>query len=209
MPILHRTLRSPWIPLSLLVAAMIVLAAAPPEATLGNGIRFVYLHVSLTWTGMTALILAGIVGLILGVTGRSRVLEWARAIGWVGTGLFAAGLGVSVLAARVNWGGVFWEEPRLRSSLNALAMALIVQISSGWLPWKRLTGALYVTLALFLAWTNLTTALVLHPRNPVATASSSAIRGTFFTLFALGCLCAGWLVWRAVSAGKSPPEQMG
>ena len=43
--------------------AALLLWLAPAEQTLGSGITSVYVHVALTWTGMTGLIIAAVLGL--------------------------------------------------------------------------------------------------------------------------------------------------
>ncbi|MFQ5752587.1 MAG: hypothetical protein ACE5HI_11375, partial [bacterium] len=53
-----------WLVLaSIVTAAAIMVWAAPLERTLGEGIKVVYIHVSLTWAGMLSFILTGIVGI--------------------------------------------------------------------------------------------------------------------------------------------------
>jgi hypothetical protein len=97
-----------WLVLgALAVVAAAVLWLAPAEQTLGTGISSVYVHVALTWTGMTGLATAAVLGLLAAVLGRPDLQEWAHTSAWIGLGAFAAGLIMSALAAGVNWGNVF------------------------------------------------------------------------------------------------------
>jgi arginine exporter protein ArgO len=184
------------IPATLVAIAALVLWLAPAERTLGEGIKLVYVHVSLTWTGMVGLMVMGVFGLGMALTGWKRLLALIRTIGWVSIAFYGGGLVVSALAAWVNWGGVFLSEPRTRTSLNIMALALIVQVAGGWLPWVRWTGLLYTTPIALVAWTSVSTPLVLHPNNPITTSSSTAIQLTFFALFALSSLAAIWAAIR-------------
>lgn len=184
---------------SIIIAVIVALAAivlllAPEEQTLGSGIKSVYLHVALIWTGMTGLVAAGLLGLAVAVTGRRRLEEWSRSITWVALVMFAAGLAMSVVAAGINWGAVFWAEPRTNAALQLLALGLIVQIANGWPIPCRLKGALRALLVGFMIWTTATTPLVLHPGEAARSSTSWAIRLTFLSLFILCSLAAIWIV---------------
>ena len=99
------------------ILAALLLILAPTERTLGAGIKIVYLHVALIWTGMVGLLIAGLLGLALALTQRPSLLGWLQAVSWVGFGFFAVGTVVSLIAEIVNWGAVFWSEPRTASIL--------------------------------------------------------------------------------------------
>jgi hypothetical protein len=188
--------RLPWAILGgLLTAAAILVWLAPEERTLGQGIKPVYLHVALTWAGMAGLSVAGLLGLGVLLSGHEALQRWSGTIGWVALALFAAGLGMSMVAARVNWGGVFLAEPRYRSAARVLALGLAVQMGGQWLPWVRVRGLLSALLAAFLGWSTATTPSVLHPENAARASSSAAIQSTFFGLFILACLAGAWVVW--------------
>ena len=173
-----------------LLLALLILRLAPAEQTLGQGIRAVYVHVALTWVGMTSLAVAGVIGAVTLFTANLSAQAWSQRIGWVGLGFFAAGLLLSILAARVNWGAPFWQEPRMAAALNLLAFGLITQVAGGWLPWPRLRGGLHLALALFMVWVMRVTPLVLHPRNPISSSSSRGIQVTFAGMLRLFAIAA-------------------
>ncbi len=188
--------RTAWTILaSILAAAAIVVFVAPEERTLGEGMRMVYVHVALTWTGIAGFVVAGLIGVVLAIAPRPSLQSWMRTVGWVALLFFAAGWVTSALASQVNWGGVFWDEPRMAATMTGLAAALIVQIVNGWLRWTRAQGLLAVGLGVFLVLSVRSAPLVLHPGNPIATSSSLAIQLTFVGLFALMNLAAIWAVW--------------
>ena len=184
-----------WLVLgSFAVLAAALLWFAPAEQTLGSGITSVYVHVSLTWTGMTGLAVAAVLGLAAVFFGRESLQEWAHTVAWVGLGAFAAGLAMSALAAGINWGNVFWQEPRFNSALQIVALGLIVQIINSYGIAYRLRGILQAVPAAALIWLTMVTPLVLHPGNAARTSPSMAIRFTFLGLYILCCLAAAWVV---------------
>ena len=192
------------VPLILVIAAALVVWLAPEEQALGTGIKSVYVHVSLIWVGMLGLTLAGVLGSGVALSASPRLQRWMHSIGWVGLAFFVAGMGMSFLAAGINWGAVFWEEPRNRAMTNVMAITLIVQVLSNWIPWIRGRGLLHVIPAALLTWSVLSTPLVLHPRSPILTSSSTAIQITFVGLFGLGCLGAGWITWHLQRSQNLP-----
>ena len=117
-----------WIPVVLVALGAAVAALAPAERTLGDGIRWVYVHVGLVWAGTLALGVGAAGGVLLLVTGRAGLEGWVRAAGWAGLLAFALGVGFSMIAAHVNWGAVALEEPRMAASLRFLAVAAIVAV---------------------------------------------------------------------------------
>ena len=201
--------RASWVVLgAIAVLAAVLLWLAPAEQTLGSGISSVYVHVALTWTGMTGLIVAAWLGFATAILGRANLQEWAHIIGWVGLGAFAAGLMMSALAAGINWGNVFWQEPRFNSALQVLAVALIVQVVNSFALPHRIRGALQMAPAIMLIRLTTGTPLVLHPGNAARTSPSAAIRFTIFGLYARCCLAGAWSV-AALRRRQLKQEQSG
>jgi hypothetical protein len=185
--------------------AALVVWLAPDERTLGSGIKVVYVHVALTWVGMSAMAVAGLIGLVGLASSRATWLDWAQSIGWVGAGFFAGGLAMSLVAARVNWGGVFLAEPRAVASLAWLALGVIAFGGAGWLGRSRWAGALYALPLAAMAWSAGRTPMVLHPQSAIWSSPSVGIRLTFVLLFLLGSIAAAtiavhWKLNRSVSA---------
>jgi hypothetical protein len=184
------------------VATAVLLLIAPEEATLGRGIRSVYVHVALIWVGLAGFVAAGLLGIGLLITGYERFYPWLRTIGWIGVGFFAAGLAMSAVSSKVNWGAVFWQEPRMRSSSTSLAIAVIVMVAMEWFPWLRLRGVMMTAVPLIFFWLTARTELVLHPENPIRTSDSLGIQATFVGLFVLVGLAAALFVWRSMKQGN-------
>ena len=180
----------------LLVLAALLVIAAPEEQSLGAGIKVVYVHVALTWTGMFGLTVMGLLGLGVLLSGHETLQRWAQTLGWVALAFFAAGFAMSAWAARINWGAMFWDEPRTQLAANVIALTVIVQIARTWSLPVRLGGLLGMVPAGFMIYSVLTTELVLHPQSPILTSDSRGIQFAFFGLFALFTLAAGLVVWQ-------------
>jgi hypothetical protein len=189
----------PWLVLGGLVTAVLfLLYLAPEEATLGRGIRSVYVHVALTWTGLAGFVLAGLLGLGVLATANPRLTRWMQTLGWVAYGFYLAGVGVSAIASRVNWGGVFWQEPRMMAAFNSLALATIIMVFNLWVPWVRVRGLLQAVVPAAVVWITYNAPLVLHPGNPIFSSESSTIKFAFIGMFLLFAAIAAWIFSRLV-----------
>lgn len=182
------------------LGAILLIGLGPTERTLGEGIRVVYLHVALIWTGMLGIVLAGVLALPVLLTGRETLARWLETVAWVALGFYALSGVISLVAQQVNWGGIAWQEPRTSTMLQLLAFFLIVQVVKSWfIPSGpraiRLKAGLNILMAAVLLWSNWATPLQLHPQDPIGTSSSPGIRLTFYLLFGLLALAATWLVF--------------
>lgn len=197
----------PWLILGGLVTAVfIVLYLAPEEATLGAGIRSVYIHVALIWTGMFGFILAGLIGLLLLVSANKRLGRWMQTLGWVAFGFYAAGVAMSAVASEVNWGGVFWQEPRMLAAFNSLAIAALLLVVNMLAPWIRVRGGIQAAIPVIVAWITYNAPLVLHPSNPIFSSEATNIQIAFVTLFFLFAGIAAWVVWKLMKQGQNQPD---
>ena len=174
----------------LLIALILIIA--PLERTLGAGIKVVYIHVALIWTGMTGILINGFIGAAVLISGNQKWQQLGQIIGWVALGFLTAGWLMSMVAAQVNWGGIFWGEPRYLALVRVLVVALIVQVLGTWPLNVRLKGLGYLFIPLFFTWLMQITPLVFHPDSPIQNANSSTIQATFLSLFALCFLGAVW-----------------
>ena len=192
-------LASPRWALPILVALCLIAALvvwfAPPEKTMGDGIRPVYVHVALIWTAMLGMLIMALIGVAVVATGRVAWIGWMQTVGWVSFGFFLASQLASVWAQLVNWNGIFWDEPRTQITLRVAVIFLVVLIANHWLPWPRLRGlSVAIPIALMLAALRFSP-LILHPRDPISVSSSSPIQLTFVVLFGLCLAAAAQIVW--------------
>ncbi len=181
--------------LALALIASAVVWLAPAEAAMGDGIRPVYVHAALIWTGMVGLLAASILGLAIALWNHKTLDDWLNVVGWVTLGFMLASLVASFAAQIVNWNGIFLDEPRTQISMRVLAAFLIAQIAGQWLPWPRLRGLVMALTAVIALVSMRLSPLVLHPRDPISTASSVGIQATFAALFILCLLAAVVMVW--------------
>jgi len=177
---------------------------APAERSLGDRIRLVYLHVSATWAGLLFLYGTALGGLVR-FSGVGRPLDpWFRRTWTAGVALFGLGFALSLVAAKVSWGGVFWGEPRVRASLGAVGWAVVSLAVEAALGSSRLrtlvwpAGAVAVTVVLARS------ARILHPEDPIQDVTPLGIRLTFYGITLL-MLCVGALSAAALPA-DSPPN---
>ncbi|MCA9939913.1 MAG: hypothetical protein KC418_14830 [Anaerolineales bacterium] len=178
----------------LMVIMGLVIWLAPVDRTLGEGIKIVYVHVALTWTGMLQLVIAGILGLILLISENPGVQNWLTTLSRVGLGFFAAATLISLWAEIINWGGILWQEPRTSAMLRVLAAAIIAQVLHTWFRRPRIQGGLHLLVALYLTTSLLLAPRFFHPGNPIGASPSAAIQLAFYSLFAL-CFIAGlWII---------------
>lgn len=176
-----------------LVVSVVIILLSPEERSMGAGIRYVYPHVGLIWAGSFGFIAAGIVGLVTALTGR--LTRWMAVIGWVSLAVFGLGVVISFPAQIVNWGGIYWDEPRNKASFDVIAVALVIQLLNVWLPWPRIGGLLCFGLAAFLLWSTAAAELVLHPGSPILTSNSLGIQLTFLSLFVVALVTTAALIW--------------
>jgi hypothetical protein len=188
----------------LLSLAVILLLLSPAEKTLGEGIRSVYLHVAFTWTGLVGIGVSGLIGIGTIIRPHTRLVDWMNTIGLVALIMFAIGLVLSILAAAINWGAVFWQEPRTAGAMEIIALGVIVQFLSMLPIHNRIKGLLFVLLVGFTAWSVSTTPRVLHPGDAARTSASTSIRLTFFGLFAVVSAVAAWIVVQRQSVSRTP-----
>jgi hypothetical protein len=190
---------------AVLLGALLV-AVAPAERTLGNGIKTVYVHVAFTWAGLSGFALMALLGLAVLVTRRSTLQTWAFALGCVAAACFAIGAALSALASWVNWGGVYLAEPRMRANVLMIATAVVMLVLTSWPLPLRLRGALNLAPAGVYLFVMPATPLVMHPGNPIGQTTATSIQLTFVALYALcamAALCATLLLHGRIAAMPS------
>ena len=185
--------RNLWLPPLVLIAiGAVILFFAPAEKTMGGGIKPVYVHVAFSWAGMVGVLLGGALGVWVLATDSPRWHDWMETIAWVGVIWFLLGVIISFAAAKANWGAILLTEPRTAAGLQFSAIALIAKTLAGWLPWRRLRAAVNVALVGVLWLLTFSAPLILHPRDPIRTATSAGIQITFAAMFVVVLLLGVW-----------------
>jgi hypothetical protein len=188
--------RSPviWLAISLLILFMLS-AYAPPEKTLGNNARVVYLHGIWVWAALAAFLAAALTGLVGLLTQRLEFHLWSRALGRTGLVFWISYLPISLWAMQANWNGMFLAEPRWRLALIYAIAGLLIQIGLTLLQkpiWASISNLAYFTaLLVSLKMTD----NVMHPPSPILNSDALRIQLSFFVLLLL-MLFTAWQVAR-------------
>ncbi|HMN61295.1 MAG TPA: hypothetical protein PJ988_13065 [Anaerolinea sp.] len=179
--------------LPMLLATLVVIAGVtalgPLEKTLGAQVRLIYYHGAWVWAGKAAYALAalaGLVGLLLPAS-RRRLAAWSLAFGRAGLVFWLTYLPLSLLVQQLNWGGIYWDEPRWRIPAAFGVATVLVQLALLLfdLPVLTLAANLVFGVALWTALAN--TQNVLHPDSPIFSSGSLRIE-IFFSGLVLLCL---------------------
>lgn len=187
----------------------LVAAFAPLERTLGEGVRIVYVHGAWVWAGKAAFGLAALAGAI-GLAGLA-LRRWPAWTGWSlaagRTGLFfwLTYLPMSLLVMQINWGGVFFDEPRFRIPLTFGIVGLLLQAGLAVMNIGWLTNLCNLVFGTALWWQLGGIENVLHPDSPIFGSDAVRIQVFFIILLALalifGAQLAVWLHRRQKPAG--------
>lgn len=175
-------------PLALVAVGVVAVAAGvvlvPPDKVLGGGVRLVFFHGAVTWTGIVMTALAGIVGLSLLLTGRpGPSLVWrAQSLGAL---FWTASLIISFPVMIRTWGGVMWNEPKLLMSAEVVATVLVAWAVGLIAEAPRAIGALSVAAAVIMVALLAITPGAFHPDNPIMRSGDPLFIGSFF-LVAVG-----------------------
>ncbi len=186
---------------ALAVAAALILWLSPTEQTLGQGIKWVYIHLAFIWTAMLGMLATGILSLIQVFSSRAAWRRWGDATGWATLGTLVLALIGSLVVMQVNWGGISWDEPRTQSLLRTLAIWVLVQFAGPWISKRRVRGLLAAVLVAVAIIPMRYGPLVIHPQDPLGTSSSNAIRLASVGLFGVvlvACASATWVIRRRI-----------
>ena len=197
-----------WLLALILILQTLILIFSPEEKTIGIGIKPVYLHVSLTWTGMVLLLINGFLGLAILITGREDIAGWQRSFLLGALWFYGTGFLISLYASWINWGGIPLEEPRIRGTLNVWVAALGVWVLRELILLPRIQGVVGWIPVIFMLLGGTSSRMVLHPDNPVAT-SPLSIKATFLSMFGLAILLALWFIWVQRHQSKNHTEKRG
>lgn len=179
----------------LLMLLAVVLILIPDENVIGAGVKYVYLHVALVFTGTLGFALMGITGIIVLILNREAVLNLVISLGWVSASAYALSILISMISASIMWGSVSFTEPYMVMSIQVLLAAMVVQISFLLIPWLKLKAVMSLVPVIFLIWMTNTTKMVLHPASPIRDSTSSIIKISFIAVFIPCLLLSGILVY--------------
>jgi len=203
-----RRRHSVWIGLLfilLLIALFTVFA--PVERTLGERARLVYFHGAWVWAGKIAFAAAAVAGLagLLQQRVETARLDWRRvslALGWTGMMFWLTYLPLSLWVQQMNWGGIFWDEPRWRIPLMFGVVGVLLQIGLFLIDDLRMvSGANLIFGVVLWVWLG-SIENVLHPDSPIFQSDAVRIQAFFVILLALSLLFGSLLAWQLFKAAS-------
>lgn len=181
----------------LLVSVVILSLAGPKEATLGSGVRLVYLHGAWVWTALLCLAASAVSGLVGLHPERATWSRWSVGMGRAGIAFWVTYLPISLVAMNVNWNGLYLSEPRWILGVNTAVTGLLLQLAILLIDNPRLAGLTNAFFFAMLVFLLASTDQVLHPPSPIFSSHSGSIRLFFFVLLIL-CGATGFLLGTAL-----------
>jgi hypothetical protein len=172
----------------------------PAEKTLGTGIRLIYLHGAWVWTGIILFGLAGLTGLVAILLKKIRLHKASAALGRAGLCFWLTYLPISLLVMRLNWNGLFFDEPRWKIPFTLAVVGFLIQTGVLLINTPWLTSLANFGFGATLLYNLSKIQSVLHPQSPIQQSGSIRIQIFFgilviITLTAGGFLSRIWLEW--------------
>lgn len=167
------------------VAAVGVSMIAPSEQRLGDTVKLIYLHASVTWVALCAFAAAGLLGLVALAWRSDRLSCWSTALLATATAFWTIHFALGLVTMRLAWGDWFWSEPRIRAGMLILGVSIAATLFAlaaerGWMG-----PALSVAVVVFIVVLLTTTGRVFHPAGAIRESNSLAIKGSVLAIVLL------------------------
>ena len=182
-----------WIPVIIVLVAIVVVAVSPEEKSIAAGIKPVYVHVSLTWTAMLLFFATGLFSIYNLFSNSEKVIKWLQNIFLVALAFHFAGLIMSIVSSYVNWGGVRIGEARYQTVIYILIFGGIAWLMMKLIKIPRISSIFGLVPAIILIWSSSNGQIGLHPNDPVMNAPAG-IKYTFLGLFLLMFMLSVWVI---------------
>ena len=181
--------------LILLIVVFGVSTLGPPEQTLGENVRLVYLHGAWVWTSLFGFIASGAIGIIGFLLNKDMLHQWSLALGRSGLIFWLTYLPLSLWTMQLNWNGLFLDEPRWRVAIDFAIVGILLQLAILFLQRPRWGSLLNIAFISILGFALVQTNQVMHPNSPIASSGSVSIQ-SFFGILTVLCITAGLLLAR-------------
>lgn len=158
-------------------AAIIVALLAPSEQRLGETVKLIYLHASVTWVALCAFLAAAIAGLVALVGRSDRWAAWSVATLATATLFWSFHFVLGLITMRLAWGAWFWSEPRIRAGLLILGASIAGTLLAIAVQRRWAGPAISVGMAAFVLVLLSSAGRVFHPTSAIRDSSSLAIKG--------------------------------
>lgn len=203
------TPRRAWaLVIALLAVLIALLVLSPAERQLGNLVKVIYLHGALARSGLSSLMIGGVLGLLFLLLRRPALARWSNAAQEAGMIVFIVHFLLSIIPTYATWGvWVAFDEPRTRMSLQIMGAGLLIILVRRLLRDDRLSALANLLFGAAVLLLSVRTGVLRHPANPIGDSTSSAIQvyylGILVTCSALTALLA-WILAR----GSAPGAQL-
>jgi len=201
-----------WVTPALTVLGVAGLVAAlwliPPEQTLGNVIKVIFLHGALVRVGLLAFAVAGVLSLGFLLTRRTTWFAWAMAAQKGAVILWIIYALTSSISTWLSWGQwIAWDEPRVRASVHVLWFSIACLLLVMWMG-NRTFAAIVNLIVTGVAWTLIRGASIIrHPFDPIGMSGSTTYEVLYWVMVAALALLTGLLVrWLYGSESKRSRE---
>ncbi len=186
-------------PLALTALGFAGLAAAlwliPPEQTLGNVIKVIFLHGALVRVALLVFGAAGVLSLGFLLSRRVALFAWAMATQKGAVTLWILYVLTSIISTRLSWGEwIAWEEPRVRASIHVLWFSIACLLLVLWMGNRYVAAAVNV-LVTGVTWALIRGATIIrHPFDPIGSSGSDAYQTLYWVMVAALMVLAFMLV---------------
>ncbi|MFZ1768535.1 MAG: hypothetical protein WAU00_05010 [Caldilinea sp.] len=191
--------RPRWAPLALTALGFAGLAAAlwliPPEQTLGNVIKVIFLHGALVRVALLVFGAAGVLSLGFLLSRRVALFAWAMATQKGAVTLWILYVLTSIISTRLSWSEwIAWEEPRVRASIHVLWFSIACLLLVLWMGNRYVAAAVNV-LVTGVTWALIRGATIIrHPFDPIGSSGSDAYQTLYWVMVAALMVLAFMLV---------------
>lgn len=174
----------------LILLGAVIVGISPEEAVLGFVLKIVFAHVAVSYAALALFALAALFGIAHLLTGRDAFGDWAAGAMRAAFLFWIAYIAMSMLVAKLAWGGVNWSEPRLIIAFRNAAIAFVAALAAFLAANPRAVSATSVVLgaAIFELWS--TRSDQLHPGNPIWSSDSLSIKAFAVAIMIVALLAA-------------------
>jgi len=167
----------------------------PPEQTLGNVIKVIFLHGALVRVALLVFGAAGVLSLGFLLSRRVALFAWAMATQKGAVTLWILYVLTSIISTRLSWGEwIAWEEPRVRASIHVLWFSIACLLLVLWMGNRYVAAAVNV-LVTGVTWALIRGATIIrHPFDPIGSSGSDAYQTLYWVMVAALMVLAFMLV---------------
>lgn len=167
------------------LAAIAIAAIAPAEQRLGDTVKLIYLHASVTWVALAAFAASALLGLVALLRRSDTLAAWSAATLATATLYWVIHFTLGLVTMRLAWGGWFWSEPRIRAGMLILGVSLAATLLAFAVERRWLGPMLAVGIVAFIVVILSTAGRVFHPTSAIRDSNSLAIKAAVVAILTL------------------------